>query len=436
MSRKQCTFSPMHGNTAGRPDRSQVAALDPTFAVARPGLPVTMAIRARAVQLSRQSSTTLLFLVLLTGVCSPIRSQPARGRTAEDCRPDLTRAPDGLVVWSPNGKQYIVNKQDAAGTFQLYVGNANAAAVCITCTQKPNGPAPNLHKLQPHWHPSGEWIVLAGEMADFQPPVLSTPALILGWIQSGLWVNIYMTRPDGSQWSQLSNFVASQPPNGFTGVAFTPDGKKAAWAQIVDGNVFKYPFGRWQLILADYKETNGVPAFVNLRDITPAGALWVEPGNFAPDNKSLLITSDIGIADAQGMDQFILDITTGKVLNLTNSPTVWDEHGVFSPDGTKILFMSSYPFRSQPLSDWAIFLKTEFMMMNTDGSHLEQLTHFNYSGYPESDAPSQGSVAANGEWSPDGKSISALNLFFPNYQTWSMVFDAQCAHHRYNSRQF
>jgi DNA-binding beta-propeller fold protein YncE len=235
-------------------------------------------------------------------------------------------------------------------------------------------------------------------------------------------MNIYATRPDGSEWHQLTNFVAAQPPNGFTGVAFTPDGTKAAWAQIVDGNIFKYPFGRWQLILADFQETNGAPAFVNLRDITPAGAAWIEPGNFAPDNKSLLVTSDIGLSDPQGMDQFILDITTGAVVNLTNSPNVWDEHGVFSPDGKKILFMSSYPFRNQPYSDWAIFLKTEFMMMDRDGSHLEQVTHFNSPGYPESNPPQQGSVAANGEWSPDGKWISVFNLFFPNYQTWSIAF--------------
>jgi Tol biopolymer transport system component len=326
------------------------------------------------------------------------------------------------VVWSPNRRQYAVNKPDANGTFQLYVGRAGAEAACITCTQQPNGPAPNLHKMQPHWSPSGDWIALAGEMPDFQPPLLSTPALVLGWIESGLWVNVYVTRPDGSQWYQLTNFGPSQPPNGFTGVAFTPDGSKAVWAQIVNGNILQYPFGQWKLILADFQETNGVPAFTNLRDITPAGANWIEPGNFAPDSKSLLFTSDIGLSDPQGMDQFILDITTGKVTNLTNSPSVWDEHGVFSPDGKKIFFMSSYPFRNQAYSDWAIFLKTEFMMMNSDGSGLEQLSHFNYTGYPESNPSNQGSVAANGEWNPDGKSISALNLFFPNYQTWSLDF--------------
>ena len=251
------------------------------------------------------------------------------------CTSTINRAADGLTVWSPNGKQFIVNRQDAAGIFQLYVGDAaGSTTTCITCTQRVNSPAPNRHKLQPHWHPSGEWIVLAGEMASYQPPLLSTPALVLGWLQSGLWVDIYATRPDGSEWHQLSNFGQPGGPNGFTGVAFTPDGKRAVWAQIVDGNILKYLFGKWQLILADFS-TSGAPAFTNLQDITPAGAAWIEPGNFAPDNKSLLITSDIGLADPQGMDQFILDIDNGTVRNLTRSPNVWDEHGVFSPTGKR-----------------------------------------------------------------------------------------------------
>lgn len=377
--------------------------------------------------------TSSLFLPAVLLSCSvplygeQVSMSPERPDAAPVCKASLTRAPDGLLVWSPDGRRYILNKKDAAGIYQLYVGvAAEDPPACITCTQQVNSPAPNRHKLQPHWHPSGQWIVLAGEMDNFQPPLFSTPAMIEGWVQSGLWVNIYAVRPDGSQWYRLSDF-GNQPGEGFTGVAFTPDGKQAVWAQIVDGNIFKYLFGRWQLILADFAEDRtGVPSFANLRDITPGGAAWLEPGNFAPDGKSLLMTADIGLKDPQGMDQFILDITTGAVRNLTNSPGVWDEHGVFSPDGKKILFMSSYPFRANPLSATVLFLKTEFMLMDRDGKHLLQLTHFNSPGYPESNPRKQGSVASNGVWNPDGGTISALNLFFPAYQTWSISFNGRC----------
>ena len=346
-------------------------------------------------------------------------------RPVDPCADTVSPAPAGLVVWSPNGKQYILNKPDDAGVYQLYVGTRGSSPICISCAARPNAPAPDRNKLQPRWHPSGKWIVLAVEMDNFQAPAFASPQMIQGWLQSGIWVNIFMTRPDGSEWYQLSNFGQGQA-DGFTGVAFTPNGKLAAWAQIVDGNIFQYLFGRWQLILADFDDSDGIPKFSNLRDITPQGAAWIEPGNFAPDGRSLLITSDIGLKDPQGMDQFIVDVTTGAVQNLTNSPNVWDEHGIFSPDGTKILFMSSYPYRSNPLSSTLLFLKTEFMLMDSDGSNLRQLTHFNVPGYPESDPPQQSTVAAIGGWNPDGRSITALNLVFPSYQTWSIIFFGRC----------
>jgi hypothetical protein len=37
-----------------------------------------------------------------------------------------------------------------------------------------------------------------------------------------------------------------------------------------------------------------------------------------------------------------------------------------------------------------------------------------------------GSQAGSGEWSPDGKSVSAINLFFPEYQSWEIEFAGAC----------
>ncbi len=375
-------------------------------------------------------NTTALFAIVISTVCIPMRCQSAFDafeRRPLPCRTSIASAPDGIVLPSPNGQQYLVSKQDASGIYQLYVGNTGSDAVCISCTQQPGGPAPDLHKMQAHWHPSGQWIILAVEMENLKPPVGSTPQLILGWLQSGIWVNMYVTKPDGSQWYQLTNWVQQTPPYGFTGVAFTPDGTQGVWAQMVNGDIFQYLFGQWTLMLGDFQvDAQGVPSFTNIRNITPAGANWIEPGDISPDGKSLLITADIGMSDPQGMDQYILDITTGDVRDLTNSPTIWDEHGVFSPDGTKVLFMSSYPYRNIPAASTVLFLETEFMLMRTDGSHLEQLTHFNVPGYPESNPAGQRTVAAVGAFSPDSKSITALNLVFPNYQTWSIDFSGRC----------
>ena len=68
--------------------------------------------------------------------------------------------------------------------------------------------------------------------------------------------------PDGQQWHRLTDFKsgAKGTSDGYTGPAFTPDGRQAIWSQAADGNVFRYrPFGRWEMILADFEERDGRP---------------------------------------------------------------------------------------------------------------------------------------------------------------------------------
>jgi len=337
----------------------------------------------------------------------------------------------GLKVYSPDGRKYLLNKEDKKGVFQIYIGNDSSSELtCVTCMQRPGGPAADRSKMQPHWHPSGRWIFLAVEREKYSPPPLLglSRKYVMGQLQNGLWTNMYAVSPDGKDWYRLTDFKSGVKgtPDGFTGPALTNDGKKAVWSQIVDGNIFKYsPFGRWQLILADFEDQNGVPGFTNIKDITPTGMYWNEPGNFAPDNESLLFSGSVE-KDAQGMDQYILNIRSGELANLTQSPKIWDEHGVFSPDGREILFMSSYPYRSDPKSYKTLSLKTEFMMMNRDGSNLKQLTHFREPGYPEY---SKEGIAASAEWNPGGRSANLRRLFFPAYESWDIVFDGACGNH-------
>jgi len=132
--------------------------------------------------------------------------------------------------------------------------------------------------------------------------------------------------------------------------------------------------------------------------------------------------------DAQGMDQYILNIKTGALQNLTNSPTVWDEHGILSPDGEKIIFMSAYPYRADRNASRVLSIKTEFMLMNKDGSDLVQLTHFREPGYPE--YSSKGGIAATPGWSYDGRSANLSRLFFPDYEYWEVIFRGACGKSR------
>ena len=340
----------------------------------------------------------------------------------------LQKSPiQGLKIFSPQGDRYLIDKDDAKGVAQVYMGAAgNPALTCITCSQTPDGPSPGRNKMQPAWYPDGAWIFMAVERDRYsKTPILGlNKRYVKGQLEDGLWTNMWAISSDGQKWYRLTDFRSNSPgvADGYTGPAFTPDGKKAVWSQIMSGNVLaNYPFGKWALIEADATTANGAPTLSNLKDITPPGMPWNEPGNFAPDNESLVLSGSVE-KDAEGMDQYILNIRTGKLSNLTNSPAVWDEHGVFSPDGKKILFMSAYPYRNDPKSSKVLSIKTEFMLMNADGSGLTQLTHFRTPGHPES----SNGIAASGVWSPDGSSLSLRQLFFPSYVDWILTFRGAC----------
>jgi len=167
----------------------------------------------------------------------------------------------------------------------------------------------------PTWHPSGNWLVVGIE-EDRHDLTWMPKSWQLGLLQSGIWLNMWVTTPDGDRWYQITDFKKSReaPSDGFVGTPFTPDGRKAVWAEIVDGNIFANRFGVWKLYEADfYVDADGAPAFVNKTDITPKAARWVEPGNFSPDGRHILLSTDIGLSDAFGQDQWSLDITTGAL---------------------------------------------------------------------------------------------------------------------------
>jgi hypothetical protein len=331
------------------------------------------------------------------------------------------------LCWNKDSTMFLVNKKDSAGTYQIFVGSkADKTLRCISW----KGPESKIkpwnkrNKMQVLWHPSGEWIICAVEKEKFQEEWLrktkSGRKLLEGWLQCGLWMDIYAVRPDGSQWDLLA-----VTRNGMTGPAFTPDGKKGVWAEALDSaNMFKDKFGRWRLMLSEFAvDEQGHAKFTSTTNINPKGAVWIEPGNFSPDGKTVLLSADIGLTDARGQDQYTLNIETGEVKNLTNSPKVWDEHGVFSPDGKKILFMSSYPYRDKKNAHKIYAIKTEFMLMNADGTGLQQLTHFRTKkGYPESNS----GIAAVGFFSADGRTIYCQTLIFPAYENFIIRFKGPC----------
>jgi hypothetical protein len=96
-----------------------------------------------------------------------------------------------------------------------------------------------------------------------------------GLLRSGVWLNLWVTTPTGKHWYQITDFKKSRqdPSDGFVGIAFAPDGRKAVRVEIVNGNILVNHFGIWKLYIADFVVgADGAPLFENKKDITPAGA--------------------------------------------------------------------------------------------------------------------------------------------------------------------
>lgn len=338
----------------------------------------------------------------------------------------VTQLAEAPVCWNHDSTKYFVNVQDTAGVFQIYVGNAGDSVPTCISTAYTNGNCCGLfrswdqrNKLQVQWHPSDNYLICAVEK-EFYLELLYVPyyPLRLGWLQCGIWMDVWAVTPDGNNWYNLAT-----TERGVTGPAFTPDGLTCVWSEGKDSsNLLVDVFGEWTLQRSNFVVNNGTPSFANTTDITPAGCRWNEPGNFAPDGARVLISADIGLVNAEGQDQYIVDIYSGQVINLTNSPMVWDEHGMFSADGSKIVFMSSYPYQADTNSYHTASIKTEFMIMNADGTGLQQLTHFCDTAYYN---PHPG-IAAVGMWTPNGSQIYAVSLVYPDYNYWVIDFYGNC----------
>ncbi|MEO8592232.1 MAG: hypothetical protein ABI759_02825 [Candidatus Solibacter sp.] len=375
--------------------------------------------------------------------CCPVAVEAAQTALAPDSYPDAACKVKSVrqeatayenAVTSPNSDLFAATQEDSKGVYQVFTGKPGSGDLrCISCTERAGLPRRDRNKPMISWHPSGKWLVVGAEQ-DTHGNMWMPASWKRGLLQSGIWLNMWLVSPDGKHWYQQTDFKkpAHGPSDGFVGTAFSPDGKKAAWTEIVDGNVLANAFGVWRLFVADFTVSrDGVPSLVNRRDITPAGAKWVEPGNFSPDGRSLLISSDAGMKDALGQDQFVLDIVTGKLTNLNSSPQVWDEHGLYSPDGRKISFMSSYPYRAESGSNKTAALKTEFMLMDADGGNLQQVTHFNTPGFPESQKSR--TIAAVAGFGKDGTQLFAsLMTTDKSFKktNWTITFEGPCGNMR------
>ncbi|HUP57052.1 MAG TPA: hypothetical protein VM598_06345 [Bdellovibrionota bacterium] len=344
----------------------------------------------------------------------------------------VTRLPSSydILATAPGSQTAFFNTRDANDLYQLHRLNPDGTSQCLTCVQVAGGPRVDRHKVMVTQHPSGKFVFVGVEQDIHEWDYIMPADWEIGLIQSGIWIDMWVTTPNGDRWWRLTDFWASKEATGYTGIAFTSDGKVAAWSEAQPAaNMFANTYGEWKLFRAEFVvDSMGNPGFINKRDISPPDARWLETGNFHPDNRRVLLSTDIGMGNprnAEGQDQWSLDIYTGQLVQLMNTPQIWDEHGVYSPDGKKIVFMSSHPYSLSNPNGWhVVSLKTEFLIMNSDGTGLQPITHFNEPGYPE--FRPEGGVAAVAYWRDDGSLFATVLEAGFRMTNWKIRFKGRC----------
>ena len=300
----------------------------------------------------------------------------------------------GRVDWSHANDLIAFGMIGEDGFYDLWTMNSDASnKTCLTCDK--DGVL-SLHNGQPAWHPDGEWIVFQA-----QDPGLGSVRGNLGQGGAGVNNNLWLTDRAGTEFYQLTQIEKSEA---ILHPHFSPDGSRLFWA----AREKKLIGGEWVLKIADFSfDDDGIPRLTNETVFRPDGKrnTFYESHEFTLDGTSVIFSSDAGREGRiYDLDIWSMDIASQELKRLTDSESVWDEHAILSPSGRKIVWVSSEGYDWKPRNVKS--LRTDFWIMDSDGSNKQQLTHFNEPGFPES-VSGASVIAADSSWNRDGTRLVA-----------------------------
>lgn len=124
------------------------------------------------------------------------------------------------------------------------------------------------------------------------------------------------------------------------------------------------------------------------------------------NDTTILVTGNLDGQHVYGMDLYLYDLTSKRLINLLNTSEYWEEGAAYS--NGKIVYMTNID--SEYILDftdpeWQNQPRTrEYWIMNVDGSNKRRLTYFNSSNSPEYFNLSQGrrTIVAKCNFSHDG----------------------------------
>lgn len=276
---------------------------------------------------------------------------------------------------------------------------------CLTCGHPL---VPQKHNDLPAWHPSGEYILFQSQDPDLDLPFVGERLeAYLTQGGAGLNNNLWLMTRDGRRAWQLTRVRAGEAslhPH------FSPDGRTVFWAARVQQGARKV----WALRLAELVVDVRGARLVNERTLRPRGGreTFYESHGFSPDGNQVIFSASIGRAHPFDLDIWTLDLRTGALKNLTDSPGEWDEHAQISPDGRTVVWMTNrgYPVPVREFSLFGRSLRTDYWLMDAQGGRQRRLTYFNEPGYAEFTGGR--TIAADNAWNRTGDALVATVMAF------------------------
>jgi len=337
-----------------------------------------------------------------------LQAQPAYGNPrVRQITPILSSG--ARPKFTPNGQNIMFDRRNEDGHYALYFATT-AGQIWASLTE---GRAPfTRHSGNGIVSPvSSLAVFVAAEPSHYLDQYSSVGQVPIGEPGVGLFNNLWLT--DGVNYWKLTNMPVKQtledgiPAMATVNPRFTPNGQSLVWTERYDGGG-NLNWGLWRLKAADLVLTGpGSPRIDNEHVIyTPVEGTYVTAMDFLSDNE-LLVSGNLDGQHEFGMDLYRLNLTTGDLTNLTNSPLDWEEGSCVAPSG-KIVYMtnrdSQYPLNFA--ADWVgQLVERDYYIMDGDGSNKERLTYFNVPGTAE--YTGWRAVTIICDVSPDGKTIAA-----------------------------
>ncbi len=290
--------------------------------------------------------------------------------TADDVQ-YLLHGDGGRLDWNDQSQQLVLDRPSASGYARLWTMDGDGQSLqCISCS---NRRLPLKHHGNPAWHPGGKYIVFQAVDAELGGPLAkSSMHRLFTSPGSGVQNNIWIMTADGVRVWQITRLGKNE---GVLHPHFSPDGTKLVWAQRIsnEGGI-----GRWSIKLANFSVSGSEIAVSGIADLTPGQFLFYETHGFSPDGKSIIFTGMPPKGTCADFDIYTYNLETDSLKCLTNpSQRQWDEHAHFTPDGRHIVWMSSMGSGQSPAKMNQFQVKTDYWIMNADGTNKKQISFFN-----------------------------------------------------------